>query len=66
MTTTSPSEGTPSAKRRAKSDRIEDIPSPALGCSHRTYLLVTGTAEIKGISRSELLDRIVERYFKEV
>lgn len=51
-------------KRKPRADGIKVIESPAIGCSRRTYQLVTATAEIRGVTRSEMLDLIVEQFFK--
>jgi hypothetical protein len=50
--------------RRASSNQIKVIESPAIGCSSRTYQLVTATAEIRGVTRTEMLDLIVEQFFR--
>lgn len=69
MTTTSRSEAAskaslPANRRPGRLAPIAAVPgSPAIGCSPRTYHLITHIAEIKGVTRSAYLDEIVERHF---
>lgn len=53
----------PGRPPKAAAKTPDAVTNPAVGCSARSHQMITLLAEIRGVSRSTVLDDMVAKYF---